>query len=541
MAMKGLKNISWVLGLAGGMGLISVAAYAWKVAEGPFSNEAIALTVVSIALVLSWLALDKERVRTVLRSPSAQQSGTAFVITAVAAGIAIAATVLAHQHDRRWDLTSSQRFGLSEQTISILQGLESPVEIDAFFVGETAERIAFKDLMDGYAQHTSKLNLRVHDTVLSPRIAAEFDVTNSFGTVILTTESSKQRVEGNLDEEAMSNALVRLTADREHIICSTEGHGELDPDDDGAPGAISSVVTKLEGQNYTVRRLNPLRNGGIDSDCDVLLIPDPQVDFLGAELEMLATFLTQGGQVILLLDPTHAPGLSKDMLRYGIEVGDDIVLEQNPNFQMVGGDASYLILDATSFADHPVTRKIKGMILMRVARSVAEAVPIEGIAVTELIRTSAHAWAETDLSGTAMPTPDPETDRVGHVPLVSLAEIVDPSQVKMAVNHVSTGGDTAAPGAADTRPGGRILVFGDSDFTSNELLDQASNLDLLQNSIAWMSGEENQVSIRPNKAAQNTLTLNGMQGLMVWLICILLVPGIALAGAVSTWLSRRSR
>jgi ABC-type uncharacterized transport system involved in gliding motility auxiliary subunit len=300
-------------------------------------------------------------------------------------------------------------------------------------------------------------------------------------------------------------------------------------------------VTKLEGQNYTVRRLNPLRNGGIDAECDVLLIPDPQVDFLGAELEMLATYLVKGGQVILLIDPAHAPGLAKDMLRYGIEVGDDIVLEQNPSYQMVGGDASYLILDAASFADHPITSSIKGMILMRVARSVSQAAPIEGIILTELIKTSEYAWAETDLSGTAMPTPDLGSDRIGRIPLVTLAEIVDPSRIAMASGRVRVGEDTGASDSVDGEPGGRILVFGDSDFTSNELLDQASNLDLLQNSIAWMSGEEDQVSIRPNQAAQNTLTLNGMQGLFVWLFSVLIVPGLAMAGAVATWLSRRSR
>ena len=85
------------------------------------------------------------------------------------------------------------------------------------------------------------------------------------------------------------------------------------------------------------------------------------------------------------------------------------------------------------------------------------------------------------------------------------------------------------------------MVFGDSDFASNELLDQASNFDLLPNAIAWLVGEEDQVSIRPNPSANGTFTMSTIQGLIVWLVSVLLIPALTIGGAVATWLARRRR
>jgi ABC-type uncharacterized transport system involved in gliding motility auxiliary subunit len=89
--------------------------------------------------------------------------------------------------------------------------------------------------------------------------------------------------------------------------------------------------------------------------------------------------------------------------------------------------------------------------------------------------------------------------------------------------------------------GGRVLVFGDADFTTAELLGMGSNLDVLQNAIAWMVGEEDQVSIRPNESAQSTLMMNEIQGLLLWLLMLIGLPGFCIAAAIVTWLARRRR
>ena len=80
----------------------------------------------SLALVVLWLALDRARIQGFLRARSTQQSGVAVVLVGVAAVLAVGANVLAKKHDVRWDLTSSERYSISPQTIAVLEGLLSP-------------------------------------------------------------------------------------------------------------------------------------------------------------------------------------------------------------------------------------------------------------------------------------------------------------------------------------------------------------------------------------------------------------------------------
>ena len=74
-----------------------------------------------------------------------------------------------------------------------------------------------------------------------------------------------------------------------------------------------------------------------------------------------------------------------------------------------------------------------------------------------------------------------------------------------------------------------------------ELLDQTSNIDLLQNTLAWLVDEGDQISIRPNASAKNTLTLSDLDALIMWLLSAFVLPCLALGGAIATYMSRRKR
>ena len=243
------------------------------------------------------------------------------------------------------------------------------------------------------------------------------------------------------------------------------------------------------------------------------------------------------------------------MARYGIAVGDDIVVEQNPKYAVAGGDPTYVFLDPDSFEFHPITTELRAGALLRAARSVGQAAPVDGITVQELAHTTEYGWGETDLQ--TMPIAfEPQADRPGPVPLIAIAEVQDPAALVVGSTALGQAGD--APGAQpaadgdvpedlsrvgpelDREAGGRVLVFGEVEFAANMLLDQVGNQDLFLNSIAWLVGEESQVSIRPNEAAAGSLSFTALEFLLVALLSLLLVPGAALIGAIGTWRRRRA-
>ncbi|NOY27368.1 MAG: GldG family protein [Oligoflexia bacterium] len=542
-----MKAWSWILGFIGGAGVLAFLAYAVFVdtIQTPYAVAG----GVALALIATWVALDWGQLQHTLRARGTRHNTNATLLVIVVGAIAVAVNVLASRYDDRVDLTASQRFALSEQTLKVLGGLDQDVDVLAFFLAGSPEESAFRDQIEGYTNASDHIQLVLHDPVREPLAAEQNHITSSTGTVVLKVGDSTQRLESDFGEEALTNGLIRVTSGKQHPVCAISGHGELDISDQQSPNGLGMAVSKLEGQNYTVRSVELLREGGVPDDCDLVLVADPRTDLLPPERERLAAYVAGGGALLVLLDPNHAPDFAADMDRYGIRVGDDIVVESNPKYQLVGGDPTYLVLDSESFSPHDITKGVVGMALFRVARSVGIGSEVAGIKVSVLARTSPYGWAETTLDGVTEPKPD-GGDTVGNVPLIALAEVTDPAAITVGSRALGSdaAGATAVPLAPQNKTtadiprkaGGRIVVFGDSDFAVNELLPQGNNQDLLLNTIAWMVGEDDQVSIRPNGAGSGLLTMNFIQSLGVWLLCLLVVPGITIGMAIGTWRRRRA-
>ncbi|MFT5682633.1 MAG: ABC-type uncharacterized transport system involved in gliding motility auxiliary subunit [Myxococcota bacterium] len=544
---------SAALAMLGGILVLGFLIYALyigdlKALEPPW----IAGGVLGASMVGGWLYVARDSLRRLSASQGARYSSVAIGMTVMALGIAVALNVVANRYDERIDLTEGGLFTLSDQTISIVEGLEQDVSILAFFGSGSGEEVQFQTLIEGYEQHTSHLKVEYYDPIRSPLLAEEHSITTQWGTVVLKAGDSSQRLESSFDEEALTNALVRLTAGKQHTICFAEGHGELDPADSYDGAGLGVAVSKLEGQNYAHRTVTLFRENGVPEDCEVLVAADPQYDWMPAEQELLAAYVAGGGHFLLMLEPGHADGLAADMARYGITVGNDLVLEMGESAQFFGGDVSYVLLTPDSFDFHPITEDIQGFTMHRIARSASKGAELEGINVQELAKTTDQSWAKLNLESITDITPDPAVDRMGPISLMVVAEITDPAVITVRGPTpeappipIGEGIEQPAPTpeapiiAVDRAAGGRVMVIGDVDFATNALLDQGNNMDLVLNTLAWMVGEEDQISIRRNEASESSITMSLGQGILVWLLCLLLAPGLALTGALVTWRTRR--
>jgi len=495
-----------------------------------------------LALWLAWLWIDQAPLRRAARSRAVRHNLTAGLLVLLALALAIGVNVLAHRYDQRWDLTTAGRHTLAPQTVQLLEGLESEVELLAFFpVGGTDER-SFMDLLDAYQQHTDKLQAQLFDPQRDPAVSRQYGVTSAYGTVILQSGDDQQRLETSFDEQAMSNALLRLASGVEHEICFLTDHGEADPDDD-EPGGASGAVMKLEGQNYRVERTSILQHGGVPAHCELLVVASPQVDPLPEEREAIAAYLVGGGSTLILLEPLSVPSLAQDLGRYGLSLAPDVVLVDDAEMRQLGFDPSHLRIVPDQLDLHPITSKLDSVLYLQLARSLekAEEVPV-GLNVQVLIRTAADAWGETSLEEGGELEPTPELDRIGTLGLAAAVEIIDPTVVPLA-GHDLVGSDgeeaEAPPATLATSPGGKLVVFGDAGFATNEHLLEGLNQDLFLNSVAWLVGEEDQISIRPNEAAAGMLDYTLLQALIMWFVALFGVPGLAIVAALWTWFRRR--
>ena len=85
----------------------------------------------------------------------------------------------------------------------------------------------------------------------------------------------------------------------------------------------------------------------------------------------------------------------------------------------------------------------------------------------------------------------------------------------------------------------RVVVLGDADIASNEFINLVSNQDLLLNSMAWLTENEELIAIRPRGTLDEPILLStSQQRLIAWVASLGTVQLIALAG-IATYLLRR--
>lgn len=551
-----MKRFGWIVGLLGLCCLITLIF--WKKLFGEWDAIAWSVAGVGVALVALYSWLDRERIEYAAGSRAVRFGSGAFLLVLVGLGLGVTVNILAYRYDHRWDATSDKQHTLSEQSKKIASTLEREVQVLAFFQTGSPDELAFKRLVEGYQELSDKIKPEYHDPWREPLLTRQHEVTSQYGTVILVSGQDKKRLESKFDEEAFTNALVQVVSGREHRVCFTEDHGEANPDDDQEPTGLGFVVLKLEAQNYQVDKISLIKEGGVPGRCEVLVVAGPQVDLLPVERELVAKYLKGGGRVLMLLDPLKAEATAADLSRYGLKLASDVVLEDNPQAQMYGLGRGSILVPPEQLDFHPITSQLKAGLWFYLARSVAkmDAAP-QGLDIQVLAKSSAQSWGETRLENESEePKPDAGQDIVGSVPIMAMVEVSDPEAVHVGDMNLQVTSQGVAPLGLDQpqeeklglepatqgfKSGkGRLVVVGDSDFASNQLVVQLMNQDLFLNTIAWLSGEENQISIRANKASESKIEMTVPQGALMWLLCLLVVPGIAVGFAIAMWARRRS-
>jgi gliding motility-associatede transport system auxiliary component len=219
--------------------------------------------------------------------------------------------------------------------------------------------------------------------------------------------------------------------------------------------------------------------------------------------------------------PALLPGLLKD---WGIDAGNDIVVDASGMGRLIGADASIPV--AASYPSHPITENFNLLTAYPLARSMS---PIEGgtngHTAQRLVETSRQSWGETDLQSLLAGSPkfDEGKDKTGPIALAC------------AVSAAAPGASANDAKKAETR----LAAFGDSDFASNGFLGVQGNRDLFLNTINWLAQQENLISIRPRDAEDRRITLTADQQRRIFFLTVLIVPGLILAAGVQTWWRRR--
>jgi ABC-type uncharacterized transport system involved in gliding motility auxiliary subunit len=474
--------------------------------------------IAGVAALVAYLSAGVENLRTFLGERSTKYGTSAALASIFFIGILAALNYLGTRYHHRFDLTEASVYSLSPQSKSVVQNLDKDLVMQAFLEGGVNPEVS--DLLDSYRYASPRVRVEVIDPDRKPELAERYNVTAYNSVRLEYGEATTQVTQPS--EETITNAIIKVTRTSRQTVCAIEGHGEPDTDDaEGATG-LAQVKTALTNENYDVKKILLASLERVPEECKVVLVAGPSRPYLQHEFEALASYLRGGGRGFFLLAPERAQEFAVFLEPWGVKLGNDVVVDQV--VRLFQGPALGLApLVDTYDLGHQITREFKGRTLFPMSRSVsADASGKPGITATELAKTSPSSWAETDLNALFQQQQASldDADRKGPVPL---AVAVEAKLKEMGEGEGET----------------RLAVFGSIEFIDNQHLEGTFlNRDLFLNTVGWLVGESDLVSIRSRTMRASRVDFSQEEATVIFYLSVLVLPELLLIAGLAVWWRR---
>ncbi len=554
---ESLGNVAAALLVAGVVAL--VASGIVRLIASQLTASYLTLLAIGLLLVLGAAASGYDTIRSNLMTRKGFYGFNTTVMVLLFLALASLIIFIGANNNARFDTTSAREFSLAKQTNEILSGLRNDVEAVAFFestdINQVQIRVPAEDLLEEYAQTTRRFGYRIVDPDIEPEEARRYGINPDTepGTIVFASGGNLQPVETlafnqaagsfipniNLERD-FSQAILAVTRTQQKRVYFTVRHGERDSREPSEGNGYGLARLGLEGDNYEVLTLDVAARANVPEDAAVLIIAGPQNDLLDNEIEPIREFLKGGGKALFLFDPDTPSRFQELVEEWGVSLGEGMVVDLgssvsgNPRAPLITKDRFKPLGGALT---NPITQPITDSTFFDRA---AALIPLENqgqfeepplpniyyssetILVTPLLTSTTFlSWLETD----------PEEIRP------SGDEVSGPLALGVSIDASAPFGEEAPAG--DERVRTQIVVIGDSDFASNRFVTSFANQDLLLNSVNWLAGDVELISVRAKLRQPRLLIVTqGTFNFIRW-SSLLILPVVVASAGVYTWWRRR--
>ena len=320
-------------------------------------------------------------------------------------------------------------------------------------------------------------------------------------------------------EQQCVTAIARLARPKNPAIYALSGHGERDFSNYDPLSGFSDLAREIRREGYRIEPLVLSESPGIPADCDLLVVAGPVRPPLPGETEAIASWLSRGGRILLLMDRADRTPSGWEPLasRLGISFPGLTAISEGT----LGG----FNVSADTFPNHPVGRDLARSAVTMSSPQVIDLdqdnLDRHRLKADIVAAAPRRAWGES--APDSLPRGyDPGLDRRGILPLA----------IAISVNASD---DLGVPLM-------RAFVVGDSTLGSNACLagGAAGNRDLLLNAIDWLT--DSGLPLAPSRSSRGAslqLNLSRKRQIRFWTISCALWPlSILVAGAFAATIRR---
>jgi len=520
-----LRKSASIFGLLGLL-FLAFGFVATAFVASPATDPYVLLNVVLGAVFLViYLVFGLENLRTLIGSRSTRYSAGAAIYSLLFVALVVGLSYLGTRHHKRWDVTEASVYTLSPQSQKVAEALTDTLVLTAFTEGGTNPQL--QTILDGYRDAApSKVQTRMLDPDKEPSLAEQMKITTvpsvniQFGkeTFVVTQPT----------EETITNGIIRVTRPGKKIVYFTEGFGEAGFQDAQDPKGFASAKLALEQENYEVKSLLLPSVEQVPDDASVVVLAGPTRPITEAAITALEGYLKRGGHLLALVGPRMGGGkLAPFLAGWGVKVGDDIVIDRE--VRLFEGPRLGVVPLSRTYGAHPITQGFRDFTVFPQTSSVEPAAEgKKGLQATSLVKTSESSWAEADIDGVFVQGTASLDDKDRKGP-VSIAVAVTANLKELGLNPPE--------GVTDAR----LVVFGTPLFIDNQQLAQSQlNGDLFLNSVGWLVGQGELVSIRSRSVRASRADLTPAQAARVFYLSVFIIPQLLIALGIWVWWRRRT-
>jgi len=475
-------------------------------------------------------------IASILTGRASAQGANFWVYIVSGLAVVVLLNYLASRHVRlTFDMTHDKLESLSAQTLAKLKGLGADVHVLAFFRDSDPQRGSYADMLKKYAAASAHFSFEFIDPDKYPDVASRENVGPRGTPVIVKCEDRREAVTGT-EEKDLTSAIIKVTRPGQKKFYFTSWHQEHPLESD-----LSALTNALRQLNYGVETIK-LSDKDIPSDCAVLVIAGPKSPFLPIEVERLERYLAEGKSMLVMLDPdTNATGLEDLLAKYGAVVQPNLIIERQRGLVpyaggLYMGEQQSTYARTTRYSSHAIVADMDsrgiaaGFYQAREVRripSFLDSSAVHSLGEAFVFAGTRMSFAETNVAS-ALRNPrqafDPEGMKTG------------PFSVAVAVTANAT--NPLSPEGMKMR----LVVFGDSDFATNQGIGQErGNGDLIINTLNWLSEDEDLISIRPREPGSKPVHLTESQGTSMFLLSVWRYPAVIFVVGILIWWYRKNR
>ena len=456
------------------------------------------------------------------------------IYTIVFVGLVVVANIFVLQNNQRWDLTEQGVYSLSEKSVELIKGLSKPLRLVAIdtsktmAVGGGADPERTREILALYKYHNPQgVSFEILDPRTKPVEVERLGMKQGNLLYIEYGEGAQSAISrlNQIDEQSITNAIVKLTKGVAKKLYYIEGHGEP-PLEEQSEGGMRSFVDALEDEHLTVESLLLPRVGKIPEDAAAVILAAPKLKIQDGEQEAITKYVDNGGRLIMLANPEDggSPEIQFLAKKYGIEVGNDVILDAESQL-FTGGPQIFVTMD---FGTHPISSKLspRQPPVFAFASSVrAQESGVGEVTYSELLKTGPNSWAERDV-----------------------ARLFDKSDGKASFGADDLKGPVSVAVAMERRVSkdgkepvvSRVVVFGDATWLRNDSVGAMGNRDLILNVVNWAAGEDASITIGPRQMRRSTATFTQANFNTILALSFLAPELMLLVGLFIWWRRQRS-